>query len=411
MAAWANRLATIIGIDRTLNLGKYLGIPLLHSRVSKAHFNDLIEKVQGRLTGWSNHTLNGAGRATLIQSVSSTIPSYTMQTMEIPISVCEKLDKINRNFLWGDSNKKKKIHLLSWSKVCKSKDSGGLGIRKARHQNLALLAKLGWKITTKENSLWVSFLRDKYLHNNSLLSWSWPCKKSASFVWRSITKANFIIKKGVKWKIGDGNSIDLWLDWWFGDGPLIDKFPGNHGSHNVKLNSIFNTNNGWDLSSISQVINTQTVAEILLVNIPDIHGTGDHPTWVATPNGTFSSAAAFNIVNPRVSNSADWKWIWKLNIPAKLQFFLWLTFHDVLPTNSLRACRGMIAMSFCPRCDETPEDTNHLFRGWLFRVHLCFFSATEEDELLSTSTVQYRSTVNWYMVDLFAMVDGSRMKN
>lgn len=32
-----------------------------------------------------------------------------------------------------------------------------MGIRKARHQNLALLAKLGWKIISKEDSLWVSF--------------------------------------------------------------------------------------------------------------------------------------------------------------------------------------------------------------------------------------------------------------
>lgn len=35
--------------------------------------------------------------------------------------------------------------------------------------------------------------------------------------------------------------------------------------------------------------------------------------------------------------------------------------HDSLPTNSLRAHRGMIPMSFCPRCDVSPEDSNHLF--------------------------------------------------
>lgn len=72
----ANRLASIIGIHRTLDLGKYLGISLIHSRLVKAHFNDLVEKFQCRLTVWSNHTLNVVGRATLIQSVSSTIPSY-----------------------------------------------------------------------------------------------------------------------------------------------------------------------------------------------------------------------------------------------------------------------------------------------------------------------------------------------
>lgn len=67
---------------------------LLHSRASKVHFNDLVDKVQSRLDGWINNTLNFAGRATMVQSVSSTIPSYMMQTMELPMGVCDKLDRI-----------------------------------------------------------------------------------------------------------------------------------------------------------------------------------------------------------------------------------------------------------------------------------------------------------------------------
>lgn len=90
----ANRLCNVVGIQHTIDLGKYLGIPLLHSRASKVHFNDLVDKVQSRLDGWINNTLNFAGRATMVQSVSSTIPSYMMQTMELPMGVCDKLDRI-----------------------------------------------------------------------------------------------------------------------------------------------------------------------------------------------------------------------------------------------------------------------------------------------------------------------------
>lgn len=42
-----------------------------------------------------------AGKATLVQSVSSTIPSYTMQTMKLPENICKHLDRLNRDFLWG----------------------------------------------------------------------------------------------------------------------------------------------------------------------------------------------------------------------------------------------------------------------------------------------------------------------
>ena len=30
---------------------------------------------------------------------------------------------------------KKKLHLVSWDKICRRKDSGGLGLRKARDVN------------------------------------------------------------------------------------------------------------------------------------------------------------------------------------------------------------------------------------------------------------------------------------
>lgn len=117
----ARRLSNSTGISLTADLGKYLGVPLLQSILSKLHFNPIVEKVQRRLAGWKANVLNLAGRATLVQSVTSTIPNYTMQTMEISVSVCDNLDRINRNFLRGDTDSTKKIHLVNWTTVCKSK--------------------------------------------------------------------------------------------------------------------------------------------------------------------------------------------------------------------------------------------------------------------------------------------------
>ncbi|GMP27069.1 hypothetical protein CsSME_00003231 [Camellia sinensis var. sinensis] len=84
--------------------------------------------MQRRLTGWKTHTLSMVGRATVIQSVASAIPAYAMQTMLLPAKVCNEIDSMNRNFLWGDTLEKKKIHLVNWNIVCKMKKTGGLGI-------------------------------------------------------------------------------------------------------------------------------------------------------------------------------------------------------------------------------------------------------------------------------------------
>lgn len=86
----------------TKNLGKSLGVPLIHEGVSRGTYADLLEKVQqGRLSGWKAKLLNMAGRGTLIQSTTFALPMYTMQTALLPQKVCDELDRMNRNFSLG----------------------------------------------------------------------------------------------------------------------------------------------------------------------------------------------------------------------------------------------------------------------------------------------------------------------
>lgn len=90
----------------------------------------------------------------------STIPKSTMQTMKLPApSVCDRFDRLNMNSLWGDTTDQRKIKIKNH--LCKGR--GCLGIKTARKKNLALLAKLGWKVIRQDDSLWANILRYKYL--------------------------------------------------------------------------------------------------------------------------------------------------------------------------------------------------------------------------------------------------------
>lgn len=81
------------------DLGIYLGMPTINGKVTKATFQSTMDKVDKRLTGWKVHTLSLAGRTTLIQSTLSTIPSYAMQTVRLPLTFYDDLDKKAMSFL------------------------------------------------------------------------------------------------------------------------------------------------------------------------------------------------------------------------------------------------------------------------------------------------------------------------
>ena len=67
-------------------------------------------------------------RTVLVKSFMNVIPNYVMQGVALLAHLCDKLDRNNRDFLWGSTAKKRRLHLVGWNKVVKSKEARGLGI-------------------------------------------------------------------------------------------------------------------------------------------------------------------------------------------------------------------------------------------------------------------------------------------
>ncbi|XP_061367655.1 uncharacterized protein LOC133310701 [Gastrolobium bilobum] len=97
----------------TSDLGKYLGILLHHKRLSGNSFSHCIDRVQSILNSWNASSLSLAGRVTLAKSVLVTIPSYTIQTSILPLSVCDALKKSIHYFIWGSSPNNRRTHLVN----------------------------------------------------------------------------------------------------------------------------------------------------------------------------------------------------------------------------------------------------------------------------------------------------------
>lgn len=57
-----------------------------------------------------------------------------------------------------------------------------------------------------------------------------------------------------------------------------------------------------------------------------------------------------------------WKILWKLKIPPKLQFFLWLFYHEKIMSNAQRVKRRLSSDSSCSYCGWYNEDALHILR-------------------------------------------------
>ncbi|GJY33938.1 hypothetical protein Tco_0418407 [Tanacetum coccineum] len=92
---------------------KYLGVPLISSRLLNKDYKILVEKVQNRVGDWKNKSLSFA------------------------------------DYKWGKAK-------VAWADVCLPKKEGGLGLRSLEVFNLALMTTHLWNIASNKESLWCS---------------------------------------------------------------------------------------------------------------------------------------------------------------------------------------------------------------------------------------------------------------
>lgn len=105
------------------------------------------DKVLSNVKGWKVKVLSQAGHATLIKTMARVMPIYCMSSFLLPKGWCDAIDKILKDFWWGFSTHKvRNFTTPAWNDICLPKNLGGLGLRKMFKTNIALIAKLGWRI-------------------------------------------------------------------------------------------------------------------------------------------------------------------------------------------------------------------------------------------------------------------------
>ena len=156
----------------------------------------------------------------MLKSTLSSLPTYYRSLFTIPKAVVTRLERIQRNFLWGSSVECFKYSLMAWEKVCLLCQLGGLGIRKLTPFNQALLGKWLWRYDHETSHLWRRVIAMKYGEGKG----GWcirACSRAHGFgLWQSISEGWETFAKHFSFVVGDGSCILFWHDKWIGDVPL-----------------------------------------------------------------------------------------------------------------------------------------------------------------------------------------------
>lgn len=367
-----NMICNKMGTKTVTILSRYLGLPIVFGRSKKDVFAFVRERVWKKLKGWKEKCLSRAGKEILIKSVAQAIPNYIMSCYKIPEGCCQDIESLIAKFWWGTTESSRKMHWLSWERMGRAKEKGGMGFRGFSEFNKALLGKQCWRLMTDESSLMAKVFKGRYFPRNSFLEAKIGCQPS--YAWRSMLQAKDVINLGARWMIGDGKSARIWKDNWL---PEQSGFKVWSPITNLHLEAtvselIDEDTKRWKRDLIYNVFNPYEAKQIL--NIPiSLRLPGDCLTciWHWEKDGNFSVRSAYHLLCdakdrnlPESFELCDrglWKNIWKAPVPNTVKNFLWRLARNILPTRSNLGRKGIQMDTICPICLEHEETQEHLF--------------------------------------------------
>lgn len=197
---------------------RYLGVPIISSRLTKTDCTELINRITARVQSWTHRFLSFAGRLQLIRSVLHSIQAFWASVFSLPAVVLLNIECILRQFLWKGSALGKGGAKVSLLDICMPKSEGGLAIRNLKDCNRASLLKYIWFLFTDKESLWCRWIHSNFLKRVNF--WISPQPTLCSWAWKKFLQLRPYFRQSFHWKIGNEMQTSLWHDNWLPCGPL-----------------------------------------------------------------------------------------------------------------------------------------------------------------------------------------------
>ncbi|CAA7017512.1 unnamed protein product [Microthlaspi erraticum] len=247
-----------------------------------------------------------------------------------------------------------------------------MGFRDLHRFNMALLGKQAWRILQNPQSLLSRIYKGRY-HKSSTFLES-VCGGGPSYGWRSIQAGKDLLKKGLQVRLGDGKVTKVWSDHWL---PVVPPrvVQGNVGVGNIRdlnmhVEELWKPGiREWDEAKLVQLLAPEDVEIVKSIRLSRF-ANEDVFVWPYTTNTVYTVKSGYWVathvvedgerIEPPPGPIEVKKKIWKLQIPPKIQHFLWKTIAGAIPTAERLCSRILNIDPMCQRCCLYEETINHV---------------------------------------------------
>ncbi|PKU61502.1 hypothetical protein MA16_Dca026016 [Dendrobium catenatum] len=219
-----------------------------------------------------------------------------------------------------------------------------------------LRSKIAWKFISDADSLLHKTLEPRYGSS----CWSFDLMKNMSNAWNIILSGAKALKPIVRWKISNGESINVMEDVWILD-KVLSKWPTFLSILQGDVLNVdhFIKNGVWDMEELHLFFGKELINLICNIHI-DPNCNKDQLELLYQVTGKSLSTLAFE---PVVSNPAVhmyWVLIKKINLNLRIEVFWWRLHHKAIPTFHFLEYRRLREGNLCPRGCMKSEDHEHV---------------------------------------------------
>ncbi|BFG21532.1 hypothetical protein CerSpe_078060 [Prunus speciosa] len=325
--------------------------------------------------GWSEQYLSQAGKEVLIKAVAMAMPNFAMSCFKLPINLCKEIEREIIHYWWKGHKEHKGIHWVGWQRLCLMKEAGGMGFRDLRCFNLAMLAKIGWRIIKHPDSLLATTFRDKYFRSSDFMRA--VAGRGSSWGWKGIVEGRKILEAGMRWRIGNGQKVRICLDKWVPK-PSTFKIYSRHPDMPILVQGLIDDQTQmWNRDLILRCFSCVEAQTILSLPLSR-WGCDDKLVWHFTAHGGYTVRTGYELaLNLRKNGELGWKaegdcshgndqkkfWrnIWRLQVPPKLRAFVWRGCRNALAVKGNLRRRSVDVDNTCALCGHEGESQVHLF--------------------------------------------------